>query len=260
MDLGGDHRGRRVGAHAAGVRPAVAIADALVVLAGGHRQHVLAVDHDDEAGLLAIEELLDHHARAGVAEGIAGEHVAHGGFGFVQVHGDDHALARGQAIGLDDDGRALLAQVGQGRLDLGEVAIGGGGDPVAGEEVLGEGLRAFQLGGAGGRAEDIQAALAEQVVHACHQRRLGADDGQLDVLRGEVGQLLQGQHVDGDVLALGFGGGAGVARGDEDLRHARVLGDFPGQGMFTTAAADDEYVHGVLLAQRRVTRRVIRPA
>ena len=161
---------------------------------------------------LAIEELLDHHARAGVAEGIAGEHVAHGGFGFVQVHGDDHALARGQAIGLDDDGRALLVQVGQGRLDLGEVAIGGGGDPVAGEEVLGEGLRAFQLGGAGGRAEDIQAALAEQVDHACHQRRLGTDDGQLDVLRGEVGQLLQGQHVDGDVLALGFGGGAGVAR------------------------------------------------
>jgi hypothetical protein len=29
--------------------------------------------------------------------------------------------------------------------------------------------------------------------------------------------LLKGQHVDGDVLALGFNGGAGVARGDEDL-------------------------------------------
>ena len=61
---------------------------------------VLAVDHDDEAGLLAIEELLDHHARAGVAEGIAGEHVAHGGFGFVQVHGDDHALAAARPSAL----------------------------------------------------------------------------------------------------------------------------------------------------------------
>jgi hypothetical protein len=38
-----------------------------VVLAGGQRQHVLAVDHDDEAGFLAVEELLDDDARAGIA-------------------------------------------------------------------------------------------------------------------------------------------------------------------------------------------------
>ena len=37
---------------------------ALVVLAGGQRRHVLAVAHHDEAGFLAFEELLDHHARA----------------------------------------------------------------------------------------------------------------------------------------------------------------------------------------------------
>ena len=59
----------------------------------------------------------------------------------------------------------------------------------------------------------------------------------------EIGQLFQGQHVDSDVFALGFGRGAGVARGDEDLLDARVLGHFPGQGVFTTAAADNEYVH-----------------
>jgi hypothetical protein len=79
-----------------------------VVLAGGHGQHVVAVDHDDEAGFFAVEELFDHHARTGFTEGVAGQHVTHGGFGFFQRHGDDHALAGGQAIGLDHDRRAFF--------------------------------------------------------------------------------------------------------------------------------------------------------
>src|SRR5690606_36730568 len=69
------------------------------------------------------------------------------------------------------------------------------------------------------------------------------DDGQLRVLLGEVRQRLDVQHVDGDVLALGLGGGAGVAGGNEDLLDARILRDLPGQGVFTAAAADDQYVH-----------------
>ena len=53
VHLGRHHRRRRVGAHAAGVGAAVAVEDALVVLARGERQHVLAVHHHDEARLLA---------------------------------------------------------------------------------------------------------------------------------------------------------------------------------------------------------------
>lgn len=191
----------------------------------------MAVDHDDEAGFLAVEELLDDHARTGFTESVAGEHVAHRVLGFLQGHGDDHALAGGQAVGLDHDRRAFFTQVGQGRLDLGEVLVVGGGDLVAGQEILGEGFRAFQLRRALGRAEAVQATAAEQVDHADDQRCLRADDGQVDVLFGEVGQLLQGGDVDGDVLALGFNCGAGVARGDEDFLDAWVLGDFPGQGV-----------------------------
>src|SRR5690606_18522633 len=92
VHVSSDHWSRGVSTHAASVRAGVAVADALVVLAGGHRQHVLAVDHDDEAGLFAVEKLLDHHARTGFAERVAGEHVAHGVFGFLQGHGDDHAF------------------------------------------------------------------------------------------------------------------------------------------------------------------------
>src|SRR5699024_8157462 len=45
----GYHRGGGVGTHAAGIGTGVGIADPLVILAGGHRQYMLAVDHDDEA-------------------------------------------------------------------------------------------------------------------------------------------------------------------------------------------------------------------
>ena len=254
VHLGGDYRGWRVGAHAAGIRAAVAVADALVVLAGGHRQYVLAIDHDDEAGFFAVEELLDHHARAGFTEGVAGEHVAHRVFGFLQGHGDDHAFAGGQAIGLDHDRCAFLTQVSQCRLDLGEVLVVGSRDLVTRQEILGEGLGAFQLGGSGGGAEDVQAARAEQIDHAFDQRRFRADDGQLHVLLSKISKLFYGQHVDGDVLALGFHGSAGVAWSNEDLLDARILRHFPGQGVFTTAAADDQYIHCILLDRSHVLR------
>jgi hypothetical protein len=71
-----DDRRRRVGAHAARVRALVVVLQALVVLAGGQRQDVLAVAHDDEAGFFAGQEFLDHDARAGVAEAVIGQHVS----------------------------------------------------------------------------------------------------------------------------------------------------------------------------------------
>src|SRR3990167_9067988 len=246
VHIDGDHRGWRVSAHAAGVRAGIGVTDALVVLAGGHRQHVLAVDHDDKGGFFTAQKLFNDHARTRVTESVASEHVAYGVFGFGQGHGDDHAFARSQAVSLDHDRRADFLQVGQGRLDFGEVLVVGRWDVLACQEILGKGLGAFQLRSGGGGAEDIQLARTEQINHAFNQRRFRADDGQLHVLLGEIGQLLDGQNVDGDVLALGLNSGAGVAGGDEDFSDALVLGHFPGQGVFTTAAADDQYVHVAL--------------
>ncbi|MNS94117.1 hypothetical protein D3C72_1283230 [compost metagenome] len=114
---------------------------------------------------------------------------------------------------------------------------------MASQEVLGEGLRTFQLRSAGGRTEAVQATGAEQINNASDQRHFRADDGQGNVFLGEVGQLLKSQYVDGDVLALGFDGGASVARCDEHLLHARILSHFPGQGVFTATAANDQNIH-----------------
>ena len=100
------HRRRRIGAHAAGVRAGVAVADALVVLRRAERQRGLAVAQAEEARLLAIEEFLDHHLGAGSAEGAAESRLDRGQR-LVDRHGDGHALAGGEAVGLDDDRRAL---------------------------------------------------------------------------------------------------------------------------------------------------------
>lgn len=67
-----------------------------MVLGGGHRKNVFAVDHHDEGGFLAVEEVLDHDAGAGVAEGVAFEHHVDRVMGFLFGHGDDDALAGGQ--------------------------------------------------------------------------------------------------------------------------------------------------------------------
>ena len=113
---------------------------------------------------------------------------------------DDDALARGQAVGLDDDRRARGVDVGVRRGGVGEGLVAGGRDAVALHEVLGEGLRALELRRGLGRAEDAQAAGAEDVDHAGRERRLGADDGQRDLLgEREVGERVE--IGDGDVAA-----------------------------------------------------------
>ena len=99
----GEPRQRRVGAHAAGVRAGVAVAEALVVLRGRERQHVGAVGEQEQRDLLAVEELLDEH-RA-LLQVVGG--VREGG---VAVFGDEHALARGEAVGLHDVGSAELVE------------------------------------------------------------------------------------------------------------------------------------------------------
>ncbi len=54
--------------------------------------------------------------------------------------------------------------------------------------------------------------------------------------RGEIGG--------GEIDVFGIEGGAGVAWGDEDSAYAGALFDFPGEGVFAAAGADNQDVHG----------------
>ncbi len=132
-------RSRRVGAHAAGVRAGIAVADALVVLGGGESQRVFAVAEAEEARLLAVQIGFDHDFGAGGAEG-AFEAVIDGCKRFLDCHGDSNALAGSEPIGLDDDRRTLRADIGFRFRRVVEALISAGRDIVAGADIFGEPL------------------------------------------------------------------------------------------------------------------------
>jgi hypothetical protein len=142
--------------------------------------------HDDEAGLLAGHELLDHHARAaGVvrhAQRVVASMSSMAACASSSVIATTTPLPAARPSALMTMG-APCVHVGVRGRGVGEGGVARGGDAVALHEVLGKGLGALQLRGRLGGAEDAQAAGAEHVHHAGGQRRLGADHGQRDLVR-----------------------------------------------------------------------------
>ena len=205
---------------------------------------MLAVDHDDEAGFLAAQKLLHHHPVTRFAEGIARQHVTAGGNRLVLSGGENHALARGQAVGLDDDRRALGADIPDGLIKIGEVAVSGGRYPVAREKILSEGLGAFQHGGRGRRPEHAQSGGPKTVHNTGHQRRLGADDGQNDrPIAHEGFKRSEVFRRDGHVFQFGLARRSGVAGCHVYALDARGLRGLPCERVLAAAAADDQYFH-----------------
>src|SRR5438309_1696388 len=66
LEVVGQDRSGGIGTHSAGIWAGVAFTDALVILCRGERYGVLAVDEREQAGLLALQKLLDD--RWGVAD------------------------------------------------------------------------------------------------------------------------------------------------------------------------------------------------
>ena len=241
-DLGSDDGGRRIGAHAAGVGPRVAVEGGLVILGGDQRHGAGSVHQREEAGLFALHELLDHHFRAGVAEGAFDHDVVDGGERLVVVVADDHALARREPVGLDDDGRAMAVDEFLGRVRFVEPAVGGGRNAAPRAQVLHETLGALDLGRPRGRAEGEDPGVLEPVHQTGDQRRLGADDDEVDGVAFRV----RDQSVDvlgGDVDACGHARDPGVARRAGQSRAQRRFRDRPAQRMFTSARSNDQHFH-----------------
>ncbi len=203
-------RRRRVGAHAAGVRSRVAVADALEVLGGGERHGPGPVAEDEEGDLGSVEVVLDDdpvgdlEARVRVVEGR------------LPVGGDDDALARGEPVGLDDVRGAEVVDRG-GRLVCGVGDDGARGrHPRRLHDLLGKRLRAFEVCGLGARTEDRERGLTQGVGDPGDERGLGSDDDEVDVEAfGERGHRLRVGGVERLVWAIaaipGFPGAAMTA-------------------------------------------------
>jgi len=136
------------------------------------------------------EKFLDHHARPGGAEAPLGEHGVDGGVGLIARRRDHHALAGGQAVGLDHDRRALLGDIGLGLRRVLEAAMARRRQSMAHHEALGKILGGLELRRGAQRAEDLEAGVAEGVDDAFGERRFRPDHGEVDVLApAEVDQL-----------------------------------------------------------------------
>ena len=172
-----------------------------------HGNNGFAVGKAQNGDLGPLHELLDDDARAALTEGLVLDHGANGGFRLLDRLRDDDALAERQAVGLDDDGRALRLNIGAGGVRVGEELILCRGDAVFFHQILGKGLARLDDGGLFVGAEARDARLGQRVHRAEGQRIVRRDDGVVDPVR--LGKL----DLRGDVLCT-------------DLRHAdRVGGD-----------------------------------
>ena len=108
-------RRRRIGAHAAGVRPGVAVADALVVLRAGEGRRARSVAEREERNLLARRDSprprlprrrRRRRRRTSIAIALSAS---------PSVIATTTPFPAGEAVGLDDDRRALGANIGERR-------------------------------------------------------------------------------------------------------------------------------------------------
>jgi hypothetical protein len=110
-------RRRRVGAHAAGVRAGVALAEALVVLRErqGDGAHPVAQRDNEHSGPLRRSSSRNGPVVARIASIVAASSVGNG-----------HTLAGGEPVELDDDGTVEVAPPGDGGVVIVERGEGRG--------------------------------------------------------------------------------------------------------------------------------------
>ena len=152
------------------------------------------------------------------------------------------ALAGGQAVRLDDDGRAELGRKSLGGNGLPEAAIAPGRDAVLRTQVLGEALRAFEDRGVGARAERFDVGRIEAVDQARGQGRFRSHHDEVDGVVSAVGDEPVEFH-DADIDAGGGFGDAAVARrAGQEIANGRGA-KRPAQGMLASARSDDQDPH-----------------
>ena len=207
---------------------------------------VPAVGEREHRGLLALEELLDHHLASGVVEDLFHHDVVDGPVGLVVGPADVNPLALGQPVGLDDDGDAVFVDVSPHGLGVGEGAEFPGGYRVLLAELAHEDLGGFESRRALCGSEDGKAALGELVHDPAGQGVLGTHDGEVDLfLPHEVDESHEVLGFDVDVL--GRLRRARVSRGTVELVHLFRLCQLPDERMFPPAASDHKHAHGMLL-------------
>src|SRR4051794_8284993 len=219
-----EHRHGRVAPHPTRVRALVSVLQPLEVLGGSEREDFVAVRECEERHLLALEQLLDDDVPAERAR--AHERRIR----LLLRAADEDALARREAVGLDDAGC------------VGFVESRGGRDRGRLQHLFGEGLRPFNARGRLARPEYGHARAPELVRDACDKRRLGADDDEVDlVLAAEAEQALDVVHA--DRVAAAERRDPRISRRRMQLRQPLALRDLPRERVLAAARPQDQHLH-----------------
>ena len=192
-------------------------------------------DEREKARFLAFEEFFDDHwAVAGSVD----RHLR-----FLLRHGDGHALPRREAVGLDHHWNAELLECVMRRRRSVDADVSGRRDSVRGTQILGEALRAFELGRRGVRSEHGYACLPEGVAHTCDQRCFGTNHHKVDRLPAR--ELRHRRRIARiDRHALRPASDPRVAGRGYQLVTARRLPQAPGKRILAAARTQKQDIHG----------------
>ncbi|CAN3999461.1 Site-specific integrase, partial [Dysosmobacter welbionis] len=184
---------------------------------------------------------------AGVPEGPVLHHGPDGILCLFIGPGDQHALAQGQTVRLDDDGEGGGFQIGERRSGRIEHLISGGGDVIFFHQVLGKDLAGLDPGGSGVRpeagdargVEGVHTPQSQRIVRRHHREPHGVGDGEVHNSADVCGADLR--HTNG------VSGDAAVARQGVNRLHHRIFFQFFDDGVLPAAAAYYEKIHRIVL-------------
>ena len=238
--LFGEPRQGAVGAHAARVRALVAVAHALEVLRGLQRHDSSTVSEAEERDLGAVEVVLDDD-RSRVARQ-AGARMLRG---LGAVGGHDDALAGGKRVILHDVGGTQIVERGLNLVQRGAREGASRRHAGIGHDLFRERLGGLETRRVLRRAKNGDSVVQDRIRDARDERRLGADDHEVDVLRrGATDDVLriQGIHCQGATQLLQ----RGVTRLDDELN--RMLGGGrsykrTGDRVFATPVTNEKNLH-----------------
>ena len=221
-----------------------------MILRADHRTDHRPIGKGEKGRLLPLHKFLNDDACPRITKGV----ILHDGIDGIEClllrHGDDNALARRKPIRLDDDGSALLTDVGACGLCRGKDLIACRRDSVLFHDILGEGLRALDLRRIRARSKGADPCRLKLIYQPVHQRHLRADDDQPDLVLLDKTQNCR-MIVKCNRRRRTH---PGISGDGVNLLRLRAFREFPIQGVLAPARADDKNIHVVFLIFLSVAR------
>ena len=229
----GQHRGRRIRPHPAGIRASIAVAHPLVILCRADRQSMDAIGQHEETCLLAGHEFFNHHLRASRPE-LAAVHIVDRGQRLFDRRSHNHALARSQTIGLDDNRSALHPDIRLRRSRLSKARISRRRGPARIADFLGKPLRCLQLRGLGTWPECQKSRRPRRIRNPSRQRSFRPDNHEINRIFGAERDHF-GTIENVKIRTFRQHRDPGIARRHDQAIRLRVLLHRPSQSMFAPA-------------------------